>query len=88
MPDALEECKQSTHDALLRLMGVRRTGGVIWHTFDGGAALAVIGQMCADALKDGDLTSGQYYAELSARLQVRGGVLVLATADSANPRSN
>lgn len=77
--DDLPECRQQTHDNLIRMMGGGRTGGVQWRQLQGGAALDFM-----ESLKAGEDTQPAllvYYRQIVEFLQNDGGWLVVATAD-------
>lgn len=74
---ALEETRRGTHDALIAMMGDRRTGPVAWHQVTGVEASLALVQL------DG---SGAVVDPHVRRLFYRwGGWLVIASADGIAP---
>ena len=80
-PDSVEETKRTTHDAIVHLMGDRRSGPVQWRVLDpdeGNLALdAMIENPGVDPLTD-ELFN--YYRQLRGCLREHGGFLIVASA--------
>lgn len=73
----LPDARQGTHDALLKVMGDRRTGGVTWRHYTGDQANEVLDRLVVDE-KRPELSD--HYRRLRALLREYGGWLVVATA--------
>lgn len=75
-PDAIEDCKRGTHDAVIELLGDRRTGGVGWLIGEPGSTDAV------EELKrdETDPALLAHYRHLCALVREHGGRIVLAMA--------
>jgi hypothetical protein len=73
----LEEAKKATHDALIGLMGARRTGGVTWRIYGVPAAYDVLDRIVAGERSPELL---DHYRHLRGLLREHGGLMVAATA--------
>lgn len=74
----LAEARQLTHDAVIRTMGARRTGGVRWLWSTGDEALALLGQIRLDSDPP---ELAEHYRQIGERLADRGGYIVVAMAE-------
>lgn len=77
--DDLDECKRAAHDQLIKLMGARRRGAVMWRIFSGADAVRVASAMRDDALLHLEFEHHRQYVEVLGKLD-GGGLLVLACA--------
>lgn len=73
----LPSARRQSHDALLKMLGNLRTGGVEWRTYEGQDAKDALSVLYEDntsaALSD-------YYRRLGGLLREHGGCLVVAMA--------
>jgi hypothetical protein len=74
--DDLAEVRKGIHDALIKLMGDRRTGGVSWRQYTGSDATEVLVRLKEGAGRD----ELEHYRRCSALLREYGGWLVAASA--------
>lgn len=83
-PDAehLDEAKRRTHDALIRMMGSARSGGVRWSITTVPAALKNLQLLDEDASDEWQEKVGRPIRE---RLEEHGGFLVAAMAPGRAP---
>lgn len=76
-PEKLEECKKQTHDAVISMLGDRRSGGVSWKIVDVvDSALELLEKM-RDGASEAHL---EVYDHCAGLLREHGGILVIATA--------
>lgn len=80
--DDLAETRQGTHDALIKLMGDRRTGGVSWRQLTGDDAREALSMLTRGEMRPELL---DHYRHLRAFLREYGGWLVIATAPGECP---
>ena len=72
------EANKATHDALIRMLGPRRRGGITWRVYVGEAAMDTVGRMAGAPGNSPELAN--YYRRIRAMLREQGGCLVVASA--------
>jgi hypothetical protein len=75
-----QEAQQESHDALIRMLGADRRGGVGWHHLTGLEALSFLSSLLTE---ESSRRLRSHYVKLAELLTDRGGWLVVATAEAA-----
>lgn len=79
--DDLKDARQQTHDGLIELMGVHRTGGVAWRQFEASHAADALAVLSEGST--GEMLA--YYRRLGNLLDESGGFLIVALAAGVPP---
>lgn len=80
--DEIETAKSQTHDALIRLLGDRRTGGIEWRLYRGTDAEDIIAAL---GIGERSVDWLDMLRQIRARVDAYGGVVVLCTAPATPP---